>query len=62
MRVGMQWWEQAGINLAGAREAAAAAVEKYGGEELRGGIKEDSWYKAPENSTSIKFNKLRDRV
>ena len=24
MRVGMRWWEQAGINLSGVREAAAA--------------------------------------
>ena len=26
-RVGMRWWDQAGINLAGAREAAAAVAE-----------------------------------
>ena len=33
VRVGMQWWEQAGINMVGAREAAAAAAEKDEGEE-----------------------------
>ena len=32
-RVGMRWWEQAGINLAGSSEAAAVAAEKYWGEE-----------------------------
>ena len=34
-RVGMRWWEQAGIYLAGAREAAAATAtaEGDGGEE-----------------------------
>ena len=41
-RVGMQWWEQAGIDTSGAREVAATAVEKYGGEYLwrgnKGGI------------------------
>ena len=26
-RVGIRWWDQAGINLAGAREAAAAVAE-----------------------------------
>ena len=26
-RVGMRWWEQAGIDLAGARETAAVAAE-----------------------------------
>ena len=26
-RVGMRWWEQAGLDLAGAREAAATATE-----------------------------------
>ena len=33
-RVGMRWWEQAGINLSGAREASAAeaAAEKVRGE------------------------------
>ena len=31
--MGMWWWDQAGINLVGAREAAAAVVEKDGGEE-----------------------------
>ena len=32
-RVGMRWWDQAGINLKGARKAAAAtaAVENDGG-------------------------------
>ena len=29
----MRWWEQAGIDLAGAREAAAAVAEEEGGEE-----------------------------
>ena len=32
-RVGMRWWEQAGIDLAGAREAAAATAEGDRGEE-----------------------------
>ena len=27
--VGMRFWEKAGINLLGEREAAAAAAEKY---------------------------------
>ena len=33
--MGMRWWEKAGINLSGAKEAAAAAeaVENDGGEE-----------------------------
>ena len=30
-RVGMQWWDQEGINMAGARKAAE--VEKYGAED-----------------------------
>ena len=38
-RVGIQWWEEAGINLEGAREAAVAATEKYWGEEWRRGSK-----------------------
>ena len=29
----MQWWDQAGIHMEGAREATVAAAEKYGGEE-----------------------------
>ena len=32
-RVGMRWWEQARIDLAGAREVTAAATEGDGGEE-----------------------------
>ena len=32
-RVGMRWWEQVGIELAGAREVEAATVEGEGGEE-----------------------------
>ena len=36
--VGMRWWEQAGINITGAREAAAVAAEKDGGEEWWRGI------------------------
>ena len=32
-QVGMQWWEQVGLDLAGAREAAAATDEGDGGEE-----------------------------
>ena len=32
MRVGVRWWEQAGINLSGARDATAAAGEKDGEE------------------------------
>ena len=32
-QVGMRWWEQAVLYLAGAREAAAVAVEGGGGEE-----------------------------
>ena len=32
-RVGMQWREQAGIDLAGAREAVAAVAEGEGREE-----------------------------
>ena len=38
-QVGMRWWEQAGINLVGAREAAVAAEERDGGEELQRGSK-----------------------
>ena len=30
-RVGMWWWEQAGIDLSGVWEAAAAVVEEEGG-------------------------------
>ena len=30
-QVGMQWWEHVGRNMAGAREAAAASAERYGG-------------------------------
>ena len=32
-QMGMRWWKQAGINLAGAREGAAAATDKDGGAE-----------------------------
>ena len=32
-RVGMRWWEQEGIYLAGAREAKAAVAEEEGREE-----------------------------
>ena len=32
-RVGMRWWDQARINMAKSREAAAAETEKDGGEE-----------------------------
>ena len=32
-QVGMWWWEQVVINLEGAKEAAAATAEGYGGEE-----------------------------
>ena len=32
-RVGVRWWYQLGINTSGAREVAAAAVEKGQGEE-----------------------------
>ena len=32
-RVGMRWWEQAGLNLVGAREVVEAAAERDGGEE-----------------------------
>ena len=32
-RSGIRWWEQVGIDLEGAREAAAAMVEGEGGEE-----------------------------
>ena len=32
-RVGMRWWEQAGLNLVGAREAAEAAAERDGVEK-----------------------------
>ena len=32
-RAGMRWWDQAGINLEGEREASAAVAEKDGGEE-----------------------------
>ena len=32
-RVGMRWWEQAGFNLVGAREAAEAAAERDGVEK-----------------------------
>ena len=34
--VGVWWWDQVGINMSGAREAAA---EEDGGEELRRGEK-----------------------
>ena len=37
--MGMPWQEQVGINLAGAREVAAAAVEKDWGEEWGSGCK-----------------------
>ena len=33
VRVGMRWWEQAEIDLAGAREAEKAVEEEEGGEE-----------------------------
>ena len=33
-QLGMWWWEQAGLNLAGAREAEAAAAERDWGEDL----------------------------
>ena len=33
VRVGMQWWENEVINLSGSREAAAAATEKYRGQD-----------------------------
>ena len=39
LQVGMRWWEQVGINLEGAREAAAAAAEKDAGEKWRRGHK-----------------------
>ena len=46
-RVRMQWWEQEGIHLVGAWEAAAMVAEEEGGEEWCGGNKEkDSWTKA----------------
>ena len=32
-RVGLRWWEQAGIDLAAAAEAAAEEAEEYGLEE-----------------------------
>ena len=32
-RFGMRWWEQAGLYIAGAREAAAEVAEEEGGEE-----------------------------
>ena len=32
-RVGMRWWEQEGIDLSGAREAAVAVAEEEGGDE-----------------------------
>ena len=32
-RVGMQWWEQKGIDLSGEREAAVAVAEEGEGEE-----------------------------
>ena len=35
----MQWWEQAGLDLAGALEVAAVAEEFDEGEELKRGIK-----------------------
>ena len=35
-RVDMQWWEQVGIDLAGAREATAAAAEGDGEKSDRG--------------------------
>ena len=36
-QVGMRWWEKAGINMVGAREAAAARND--GGEERRRRLK-----------------------
>ena len=38
-RVGMRWWEQEGINMAGAREATAATAEKDREKEGRRGRK-----------------------
>ena len=32
-RVGMRWWEHAGIDLAGARETAKEEADEYGLEE-----------------------------
>ena len=42
VQVEMQWWEQVGIDLEGAREAAAATEEGGGGEE--------GWREGKENS------------
>ena len=33
VQVGMRWWDQVGINLAGSKEAAVEAAEMIGGEE-----------------------------
>ena len=40
--VGMRWWEQVVIDLAGAQEAEAATAEGDGGEDLLREVKEDS--------------------
>ena len=37
--MGMRWWEQAGINMVGDREAAAEAAEKDEEEDLWRGCK-----------------------
>ena len=39
----MWWWEQEGIDLEGAREAAAAVAEEEGREDRQGGREKDSW-------------------
>ena len=38
-QVGMWWWYQVGINMMGAREVAAAAAGKDGGDKCRRGSK-----------------------
>ena len=54
--VGMRCWEQAIINLVGAREAATAAAGKYGEKSDGRGVKEDSRDGVTVTIKSIKFD------
>ena len=56
VRVGMRWWDQAGINMSGAREAATAAAESMGEKSNGGDAKEDYRYGATVTSTCRNFN------
>ena len=52
-QVGMWWWEQAGINLAGAMKAKRWKM--IGDNSDRGDVKEDSRDRATKTSKSSKF-------